>query len=51
MKKRVHLSLAVYKLTAIAKRVFGFKIDKPKLVRISAKVSLFMLNFSKLLIL
>lgn len=40
IKKRVHLSLAVYKLITIAKRVFNLNIESPKLVRVSSKVSI-----------
>ena len=39
IKKRVHLSLAVYKLIAIAKRAFNINTESPNLVRISSKVS------------
>lgn len=39
IKKRIHLSLAVYKLIAIAKRAFNINTDSLNLVRVSAKVS------------
>lgn len=39
IKKRIHLSLAVYKLIAIAKRAFCINNDSLNLVRVSAKVS------------
>lgn len=39
VKKRVHLSLAVYKLITIAKRAFKMNDTSVNLVRISAKVS------------
>ncbi len=41
IKKRVHVSLAVYKLAAIAKRVYSINNESIKLTRVSTKVSAF----------